>query len=569
MIDRRTLVLRNIRRNKRNFAFTVVGIVLGVASFLFFVSLGAGVRVNVLERVFVSDQLEVVPRSIDIGGFRTEGSLFQRGSGLDDLTVDELRALPGVAGVYPKQEVAFPAYAFGGETLVGRVFWTELVADGIPSELVPATPDRAPADTFVDWEAPRACGDCAPGSDCVEGACVPRRCDPLDEVWADSDRGRLEQARARLRRERGFADARLATRDLGPDADPATRYRLVVGGASQRAARDILAGLAAQGQALGGRPVDPGEDLCAEAPSYCQPQRRRCEMPVPTLLSYTLLELYNGSIHSALSGTAGAMRGLPRMSESLLIGFQFDAILGRGYLGESRQVAAGDADALEVQLRIVGFSELAIPVGATVPLAYVQRWNAEFNGTRAAEQYSSILVRTESTEDLHRVAHAAVAELGLALDARYEAAQRASLMITIVTAVMALLSLLIIGLAALNIMHTLLMVVAERRREIGIMRAVGAARRDVYALILGEAAVIGVVGAASAGLLAWLAMRAVDAAFAEMTPDFPFKPDSLFHAPPHLWLAGAAIGLACCLLGAWGPAARAAKVDPARTMGGY
>ena len=49
--------------------------------------------------------------------------------------------------------------------------------------------------------------------------------------------------------------------------------------------------------------------------------------------------------------------------------------------------------------------------------------------------------------------------------------------------------------------------------------------------------------------------------------DFPFKPDSFFDYPP--WLFGLGIGFAVlfALLGALGPALRAAKTDPAGALG--
>jgi putative ABC transport system permease protein len=48
--------------------------------------------------------------------------------------------------------------------------------------------------------------------------------------------------------------------------------------------------------------------------------------------------------------------------------------------------------------------------------------------------------------------------------------------------------------AALGVINTTLMSVTERRRELGLLRAVGASRRQVSAVVLGEAALIGLIG---------------------------------------------------------------------------
>jgi len=50
--------------------------------------------------------------------------------------------------------------------------------------------------------------------------------------------------------------------------------------------------------------------------------------------------------------------------------------------------------------------------------------------------------------------------------------------------------------AALGIVNTLTMNVLERVREIGVLRAAGLARRQVWRMIVVEAAILGLVGAA-------------------------------------------------------------------------
>jgi putative ABC transport system permease protein len=48
--------------------------------------------------------------------------------------------------------------------------------------------------------------------------------------------------------------------------------------------------------------------------------------------------------------------------------------------------------------------------------------------------------------------------------------------------------------AALGLINTTVMSVAERRQELGLLRAVGATRRQVLAVVSGEAALIGLLG---------------------------------------------------------------------------
>ena len=88
---------------------------------MFFMGLGEGIRTVVMDKIFVYNQLEVIPKSYDVGAFKTDGGLFG-GTRLNDATAAELARLDGVNGVYPKMRLTFPARAWGGKELMGAQF---------------------------------------------------------------------------------------------------------------------------------------------------------------------------------------------------------------------------------------------------------------------------------------------------------------------------------------------------------------------------------------------------------------------------------------------------------------
>ena len=93
---------------------------------------------------------------------------------------------------------------------------------------------------------------------------------------------------------------------------------------------------------------------------------------------------------------------------------------------------------------------------------------------------------------------AAVRGMGLEVDdAERNRALQIGGAVQLVTAVLGLLSALITALAEVNIAHALYASVRERTREIGVLRSVGATRGDVAALLLAEAAVMGLCGGAA------------------------------------------------------------------------
>jgi ABC-type antimicrobial peptide transport system permease subunit len=125
---------------------------------------------------------------------------------------------------------------------------------------------------------------------------------------------------------------------------------------------------------------------------------------------------------------------------------------------------------------------------------------------------------------------------------------------------------MIILIAAINIAHTFMMLISERRWEIGVLRAIGATRGNIRTVILGEALIVGLVsgglGLALAGAAAW----ACDWYSANRIPDFPFKPETYFLFSPGLVVASVGFAALFCLLGAFMPANRAARMEPASAL---
>ena len=120
--------------------------------------------------------------------------------------------------------------------------------------------------------------------------------------------------------------------------------------------------------------------------------------------------------------------------------------------------------------------------------------------------------------------------------------------------------------ASLGIINTLVMSITERRREIGILKSLGAYESDIRRLFLVESGVIGVIGASAGVVIGWVGTR-VAAAVGKVImerEDMPvFDP---FALPP--WLIGLALvfGILVSLLAGIYPAARAARVDPVEAL---
>ena len=97
--------------------------------------------------------------------------------------------------------------------------------------------------------------------------------------------------------------------------------------------------------------------------------------------------------------------------------------------------------------------------------------------------------------------------------------------------------------------------VAQRRREIAIRMAVGAQVADVQRLVLTEAGVLAVVGAALGVGSAVVLTRRIRALLFETSP-----------LDPVVFVAVSMLLIGVCLLASWLPARRAARLDPVTAL---
>lgn len=122
-------------------------------------------------------------------------------------------------------------------------------------------------------------------------------------------------------------------------------------------------------------------------------------------------------------------------------------------------------------------------------------------------------------------------------------------LITAALTAIAAISLLVAGIGVMNVM---VVSVAERQAEIGLLKAVGASNAQVLALFLAEAVTLSLSG----GLLGIAAGAGIAAAARAALPEFPFQ------IPP--WAVALGAGVAVGVGVAFGilPAMRAARLEP-------
>ena len=320
----------------------------------------------------------------------------------------------------------------------------------------------------------------------------------------------------------------------------------------------------------GGSQKPCNADTECSAPEYCPWDTHLCEPPVPVVISPFLVEIYNSTIAKS--------HNLPQLGPALLArfrGLQFTAELGRSFLASGPGAGGGllgaamggagpmKAEPHQRRMMLVGTSRASSPLALSIPIDYVRKWNQQYVGS--ATELSSV---TAVLKDGARTAGVAAFVREHGYDLADSGAEQAGLAITLMTALFALVSLAILLVATMNIAHSFLRAVAERRRELGLLRALGATQRDLASMLLAEAAVLGLCGGLAGLVGARLSALVVDVCARRFVPDFPFKPESFFAFDWSVVALGLGASIVACLVGALLPARMAARVDPAAALSG-
>jgi hypothetical protein len=267
------------------------------------------------------------------------------------------------------------------------------------------------------------------------------------------------------------------------------------------------------------------------------------------VLSTQLLELFNRTVAPSVGALA--------LHDDAVVGFAFTLVLGESH--SSGRLTGGKA----VTVQVVGVSERVMMLGITVPRATVERWNRELV-QEPPKGFAGAYLVADDTAQISAVVKAAE-RMGFVVE---QSAKTAGAMVTALTYAWLGMALLILVVAGFNVAQTLGARVQARRKELGLMRAVGATQRDIQCLVLGEALLMAMAAASVGVLLGVLAGMAADALVTAYLPRFPFQPNTFFVYPGWLFSSAVVAAVACAFLGALPPALAAARADPVSALEG-
>jgi putative ABC transport system permease protein len=214
-----------------------------------------------------------------------------------------------------------------------------------------------------------------------------------------------------------------------------------------------------------------------------------------------------------------------------------------------------------------GSGRLLIPleVASSLRAAQINDLRDAVRANSGKQVYASLTVRAKSPSLVQGVEDA-IKKMGFGTFSLLDATKSLQVFFKIFDMLLFIFGSLALAVATLGIINTLVMAILERRREIGILKALGAADRDVKQLFFVEAGVMGLLGGVLGVLFGWMVGRAVTIGTNIYLKRQSLPPTDVFAV--NWWLVLLAIFLAVVvsLVAGLYPASRAAKLNPVEAL---
>jgi len=234
---------------------------------------------------------------------------------------------------------------------------------------------------------------------------------------------------------------------------------------------------------------------------------------------------------------------------------------------EQKLTIVGVADLDPESMRGPMRGKVFLPLKLAESLHVMQPTDLREVSRAASDQpvYSSISARVKSPAQIQAVEDA-IKKMGFTTFSLLDASQSLRTFFKVLDLFLGIFGSAALAVASIGIVNTLVMAILERRREIGVMKAIGASDGDVMKLFFAEAGAMGILGGGFGVALGWAIGRVINLGTNLYLKRQSLPPDNFWAVPWWLVAGAIAFSFAVSLISGLYPASRAARLDPVQAL---
>lgn len=278
------------------------------------------------------------------------------------------------------------------------------------------------------------------------------------------------------------------------------------------------------------------------------------------LLGQELTMRYAERVAAAPSNISGGKSAQPESSGSSSEAY---SVVSREQKLKIVGISDLDPDSLRGAARARVFLSLKLAESLHVMQSSDLRDSLRTFGNRPS--YSTLSVRVKNPKQVQPVEDA-IKKMGFNTFSILDATRSLRQFFAVLDLFLGIFGSLALAVASIGIVNTLVMAILERRREIGIMKAIGASDDDVKKLFFAEAGAMGVLGGIAGVMLGWTIGRVINLGTNVYLKRQSLPPEHFWYVPWWLVAGAIAFALVVSLISGLYPAARAARLDPVQAL---
>jgi putative ABC transport system permease protein len=178
-----------------------------------------------------------------------------------------------------------------------------------------------------------------------------------------------------------------------------------------------------------------------------------------------------------------------------------------------------------------------------------------------SQGYDSVVLMSTSIDDMDHIS-SAVKSTGYYYFTYEQVIESVKNSFNVTNAILAVLGLIVLFVAAVGIVNTMVMVIYEKTKSIGIMKSVGANRGDIHSIFIYQSGLIGFLGGLMGLLFSLINVKIIQLALKMYLKSKKINEAVTFTMPSWLIIGTLCFSIGISVLAGLYPAIKASKMDP-------